>query len=310
MTRNEKYFTIQPTQGLGNRWRSIVSSYVIAEYLQLPLYIYWSPSVGFDDTQLHELIDIDHLIKSSDLPVKLISRDEYDDMYSHGFILCDHFDKVSVERDDITSFRQREDAYIKFGYVDQILNSKSISKICTEINMNLVYAFFEQCVVEHIPEFWARYEDCASKFILPKSLRDNFIISQMEHQVRECFGVHIRRGDSITLNNPYRDKYSIDIDKYYTVIDKLLNQYDQFMLSTDCVIAHNHIVSRYGDAVLYYKKSFVESNWNERKTGITDARVEQHLLGQTKHLVRSEWSSFAEPIYTTKPNNIKTTIIK
>lgn len=305
----DRYFTIQPTQGLGNRWRSLISSIIVAEYLNLPVYVHWCESVGFDDTPIDELIDTQYLRDNILTTLEFINYETFSKMKKDAFILSDHFDKVSVDKNDITMFKCKN-VNSRYNYIAQLLNTKSISKICTNINMNLVYAFGEECLLEYIPDFWKRYVDISKLFILPDIIKDNSVIRQLTKQANNSFGVHIRRGDAISELNPYRKFYSLDIDKYITEIRKQLEIYDTFFISTDCKESFNRIKSIFGDKCLYLKKTFTQSEWNSPKNGIKIARAEQFILGNTKHLIRSEWSSFAEPIYTTNPKNKTTTIIK
>ena len=51
----KNFILLRPINGLCNRLRTIISFKILADYLKIPLYVYWSISNGFDNTNWNDI---------------------------------------------------------------------------------------------------------------------------------------------------------------------------------------------------------------------------------------------------------------
>lgn len=287
------YLTLKPYNGLGNRFRVLASTVVFAKHFNTELKLNWTSTRGFDDTPLKDLIDIDYFMSKYD--VKLISNVEYEKDEKSSVLLHEKFNDVHEQHSQThnkeisNAEKQKRPRYINDFF------SKKWNKVAVRTSVNLLNVFQPE-VDSIIPEGWILYSN------IIKDIKPSKKVLSMSSQTLKKFGdnvlgVHIRRGDATNTDfySEYKNKYSSDVSKYIKRTKELLNsKYKKVFVATDCKISLELFKKTFNDKCITYEKNFNESVWHKQKQGQLDARVEQHLLSCTDHLLTSEWSTFSD----------------
>ena len=285
-------FAVKVYNGLGNRFRTIATAIVYTKYFETELLLNWSSTRGFDETPLTDLIDFEYFSKKYN--VKLISNEEYEKIENNSVLLHKKFEGVHENHDKThnkeidLSERDNRKQNIKdfFG--------KKWKNIAVRTGENMLNIFQPE-VDSIIKDAWSVFDN-AMKDIKPT----NHILDKSSKTLKQFSGntiVHIRRGDATNTEfySEHKDRYSSDIGKYVRRVRELLDsKYDNVFISTDCSVALNEFKINFPHNCISYEKTFSESVWHKQKLGQVDARVEQHLLSCTNHLLMSEWSTFSD----------------
>jgi len=117
---------------------------------------------------------------------------------------------------------------------------------------------------------------------------------------KNTVGVHVRRSDH--TNAIALSPLTLFIEKLQAALDKHNNT--SFFLCTDDDEVEQHLTNVFGDKIISYKKE------RSRQTikGMQDAMVDMYCLAQTKKILGSYWSSFAE--VAAKLGNIELEVLK
>lgn len=297
---------LKPYNGLGNRFRVLASTIVIAKHFNTELKLNWTSTRGFDETPLEDLIDIDYFMSKYD--VKLISNDEYENAEKSCVLLHKKFNDVHEQHSqthnkEISNLeKQKRPVYVNDFF------SKKWNKVAVRTSSNLLNVFQPE-VDSIIPEAWVLYSN------IIKDIKPSKKVLDMSSQTLKKFGdnvlgVHIRRGDATNTDfySEHKNKYSSDVNKYIKRTKELLNsKYKKVFVATDCKTSLELFKKTFNDRCITYEKNFNESVWHKQKQGQLDARVEQHLLSCTDYLLTSEWSTFSD--FAKNYSNINSEII-
>lgn len=286
-------FALRPYNGMGNRFRALASSIVLARFFNTELLINWKPTRGFDDTKLQDLIDYDYF--SEKYNMKLISNKEYKRIEKNSILLHKKFENVyeANSKSYKKQIKQSEKNKRQENIID--LFHKKWRSIAVRTSENLLNSF-EMEIKELIPEAWLMY-DKILKDLKPAQSVLNKSQETLNNFGQKTLGVHIRRGDAVGTDfySRYKEKYGSDVEVYIKRVRELLEtEYDKVYISTDCEKSLNAFKQSFGSKCVNFNKKFVSSVWHKQKKGQVDARVEQHLLSCTNYLLTSEWSTFSD----------------
>jgi len=119
--------------------------------------------------------------------------------------------------------------------------------------------------------------------------------------VRNAVGVHVRRTDN------HRSMQAASVADFVAVMEREidLDSGIHFFVATDDPNVLDHLVGRFGKAILYHPKRSYSRN---DPIGIEDALIDLHLLASCRRLIGSYWSSFTDT--ATQIGNMETRIIK
>jgi hypothetical protein len=271
-----EYLVINPTNGLGNRVRSLASFAVLADELKLPLFVHWSKSSGFDDTSISELFKTDD--------INFIDTHTWNDIKSKSFSISDHIEGVCENYIDSVYKDKR------VHYINKVLTGGFKQMTATSSNL-LSWAFGIYEVDKHIKNFSGKYKTQLSK-LKPSDKVINAAQSTLDTFSKNIIGVHIRQGDATSHKNQWSKMYS---DKTLIAINDHFDKTNtQIFLCTDDQKTLNQMLNRYGNRIIHYTKTFVDSLYGETKKGQFDAMVELYLLSQTNKILATSPSSFAK----------------
>lgn len=286
-----KFLAVAPVNGLGNRIRALCSYKVLADFLKVPLFIYWHKTKGFDDTPLENLIDI------KNLNANLLKQNEWErirenskhidnlvsGVYEHDIATADSSVKCEVSHSDIVS---------------QIV-SGVFPRLSVKTSNNFLVSFFQDRPNEEYTRykynFWKAYTNVVQSLVPSKD-----IIKLVEHTMasfnEHTIGIHVRRGDATSRDNPNCYHYGIHPKYIDTEVSKLLSKDSNLniFLATDSEEVSVKLKTKYKDKIILYNKDFVESKFNSEKEGQMDAMAEMYLLSKTKKLYSTKWSTYSE----------------
>lgn len=270
-----KYFMLKPINGLANRLRVLFSYKIIADYLKLPFYVYWTKSIGFDETQLTDLISV------SDL--EFINEDVWNEHRPVSFQIDKRISGTSEFKLDSTKEKKSES-------MANLLMNKTFTKITAEVS-NLPNWSFNDALVSKIPNHKKLYK----KLVRSLSVSDK--VKTESQQTLKLFdgdvlGVHLRFGDAMDFRNPKHKLHTKDNLK--KIIDTCENHSGKVFVSTDDQEVLNMFKNKLSDKLLFRKKQFVESKLNAQKNGQFDAMVDLYLLSQTDYMLPTSPSSFGK----------------
>ena len=266
---------LKPINGLANRLRVLFSYKIIADYLKLPFYVYWTESDGFDETQLTNLISV------SDF--KFVDESEW----------CEHR-PVSFQIDKritgTSEFKLDSSRQTKSELMATRMMNGTFTKITAEVS-NLPNWSFNDALVNKIPNHKKLYK----KLVRSLSVSDK--VKTESQQTLKLFdgdvlGVHLRFGDAMDFRNPKHKLHTKDNLK--KIIDTCENHSGKVFVSTDDQEVLNMFKNKLPNKLLFRKKQFVESKLNAQKNGQFDAMVDLYLLSQTNYMLPTSPSSFGK----------------
>lgn len=266
---------LKPINGLANRLRVLFSYKIIADYLKLPFYVYWTKSDGFDETQLTDLISV------SDL--EFINEDVWNEYRPVSFQIDKRISGTSEFKLD--SSRQTKSELM----ANRMMNG-TFTKITAEVS-NLPNWSFNDALVSKIPNHKKLYKE------LVRSLSVSDKVKTESQQTLKLFdndvlGVHLRFGDAMDFRNPKHKMHTKNnLEK---IIDTCENHSGKVFVSTDDQEVLNMFKNKLPNKLLFRKKQFVESKLNAKKHGQFDAMVDLYLLSQTDYMLPTSPSSFGK----------------
>jgi hypothetical protein len=270
-----KYLMIKPINGLANRLRVLFSYKIIAEYLKLPYYVYWTKSSGFDDTPLADLISVSN--------IDFLSGD----MWSKHRPLSFQVDRRISETSE---FKLSLIGQKKGKSMANLLMSKSITKISAEVS-NLPNWSFNDALISKIPNHKKLYKNLVSSFSVSDNIKTESqkILNLYENNV---LGVHLRFGDATDSKNlKHRMHTKNKLEKIIEVCKKHIGQ---VFVSTDDQDVLEYFISRLHKKLLYREKKIVRSELNEKKEGQFDAMTDLYLLSKSNLMYPTSPSSFGK----------------
>ena len=300
-----KYLLIRPQNGLGNRIRAMLSFKMIGDFLDLPVYILWEPGPGFDDTKLEDLID------PASININLIDRSQWDELRKHSFNIDQHIAGV-YENDiehgthEIPESRQRK----RKEYIKQIFKREHqcMTVQCTNF---MPWAFWVSLINPYMPDWWSRF----LKEIESMQINGNLFL-QIEPTLQKIkqqhtIGLHIRRGDATTEQNPNKKEYLKSTEESFeAVADAELknNPSAKIFIATDDKNMLERFKKRYQDKLIYRKKTFAESLFKSKKKGQEDAMCDLWMLSRSQSIYGTKFSSFSR--IASQLNKVKMNIIE
>jgi hypothetical protein len=273
--KSSKYFICRPVNGLANRLRVLFSYKIIAEYLKLPFYVYWTKSNGFDDSQLADLISV------SDF--EFVNESEW----------CEHR-PVSFQIDKritgTSEFKLDSTRLTKSELMSNLLMNGTFTKITAEVS-NLPNWTFNDALVSKIPNHKKLYKK------MVRSLSVSNKVKTESQQTMKLFdnvvlGVHLRFGDAMDFRNPKHKAHTKN--NLNKIIDTCKNHTGKVFVSTDDPEVLNMFKNKLPNKLLFREKQFVQSKLNAQKNGQFDAMVDLYLLSQTNYMLPTSPSSFGK----------------
>lgn len=254
-----------PTGGIGNRLLGITSTLAVAERCSLPFAMLWEPGMSFDGTGWHDLFANEY---------ELIDREAYEAAIEQGAPLVSGWladDSRESARAIGRQMRERGFVFDDAGRnLDALLRGRGVRiRGCRSIR-NRLYGELRpaQPIAAEVSAFARLFFD--------------------GHDV---IGVHIRRGDA--LSGPYREEYLPSTDEAFRrAIEREAGPRTRFFLATDSAETQARFRGEYGDRIICYEKTFVESVFGELKSGQHAALVEMLLLSRTRRVIGTRWSTF------------------
>lgn len=304
MKSSKKFIAIAPQNGLGNRFRALVSFGIFANFLNVPLYIYWNKTKGFDDTKLDQIIDMDLFL--SNFNAKIINEQTWkkyrETSWKLDVVLEGLYEHDIGNADDSVTEQhiKRYDEYIK-----KLLEG-NFDSISVKTSNNLIWVTTEDTMEKYISNFWSQYNKCIQKIKLKKTLY-KLAKSTLNKIDNNTIGMHIRRGDAIDKRNPNRMHYGVNTEYFIREVEKKIKQDGdcKIFLATDCRDTMNSMINKFGNKIITHEKIFVDSEFNSFKTGQIDAMIEMYLLSKTRRIYGTEWSTFSEMAATIGDLEIK-----
>jgi len=303
----KQYLAISVRNGLGNRLRSLFSYKLISDYLQIPLYLHWGPSAGFDETKLEDLIDI------SNLNIHLINEKTFNTLRNNSFKIDENIDNVYKDDTDpnpsTSKFFQSQKGLIKKTQHEEFVGNilKGVYPKLSVISTNFMpWAFYPSTLNRLFPDWEKEYLSNLSGIKFSKKIL-SLVDDSLQSFTSNTYGLHIRRGDGSSPLNPNKEKYlESSIELYFQIIDQALGA--NFYLSTDCEETLNIFKEKYGDKVLHIEKTFSPNAFGEPKGGQLDAMAELYLLSKTKGVFGNFFSTFSR--LSSELNSIPFSIVK
>lgn len=272
---SSKYFICRPINGLANRLRVLFSYKIIADYLKLPFYVYWTESNGFDDSQLADLILV------SDF--EFVDESEWFEHRPVSF----QIDKRIV---GTSEYKLSSSNQTKSESMATKLMSGTFTKITAEVS-NLPNWSFNNALVNKIPNHKKLYK----KLVRSLSVSDK-VKTESQRTMKlfdgDVLGVHLRFGDAMDFRNPKHKLHTKNnLEK---IIDVCKNHIGKVFVSTDDQEVLEMFKNKLPNKLLFREKQFVESKLNEKKQGQFDAMVDLYLLSQTDYMLPTSPSSFGK----------------
>lgn len=270
-----KYFILKPINGLANRLRVLFSYKIIADYLKLPFYVYWTNSNGFDDTQLTDLISVKDL--------EFINEDVWNENRPVSF-------QIDKRITGTSEFKLDSSRQMKSELMSTLLMNGTFTKITAEVS-NLPNWSFNDALVSKIPNHKKLYKE------LVRSLSVSDKVKTESQQTLKLFdndvlGVHLRFGDAMDFRNPKHKMHTKNnLEK---IIDTCKNHSGKVFVSTDDQEVLEMFKNKLPNKLIFREKQFVESKLNAKKQGQFDAMVDLYLLSQTDYMLPTSPSSFGK----------------
>ncbi|RPG63795.1 MAG: hypothetical protein CBC02_009905 [Flavobacteriaceae bacterium TMED42] len=261
---------VKPVNGLANRLRVVFSYKILADFLDIPYYLYWNDGIGFDNTNLTELIVCNDF--------RFINKATWSNCTSESFSISDNISGLH-------DCDNKRNTYIKQ------LFSKEFKKITTIASNYLPWSFGNEVISSAIPNFKQEYIQLVS------SIKPTKEIAQLAYKTLSKFetnniGVHIRRGDALSEKNVNHNMHNDGVVS--CVIDYLKENPNQFFLCTDDENVNEKFKSLFGKRCITYEKKFQSSEIESDKLGQKDAMVDLFLLSSTSKILATSPSSFAK----------------
>lgn len=266
---------LKPINGLANRLRVLFSYKIIADYLKLPFYVYWTKSSGFDETQLTDLISV------SDL--EFINEDVWNEHRPVSFQIDKRISGTSEFKLDSTKEKKSES-------MANLLMNKTFTKITAEVS-NLPNWSFNDALVNKIPNHKKLYKKMVRSLSVSNKVKTE---SQQTLKLfdNDVIGVHLRFGDAMDSENPKHKLHTKNnLEK---IIDTCKNHVGKVFVSTDDQEVLELFKNKLPNKLLFREKQFVQSKLNAQKNGQFDAMVDLYLLSQTNYMLPTSPSSFGK----------------
>jgi len=269
----DKYFIVKPVNGLANRLRVLLSYGIIANKLKIPYYVHWTPSVGFDNTNLFDIIKYPNF--------NLVTQTEWDTLRPCSFQIDK---KIANTSEYKVSVSNQKKLFAKF------LLDKKFSKITGELS-NLPNWSFNTELLKVIPDHKTLYKEQIKKI----NVSDN--IKNKSHTTLKMFcsntlGVHIRLGDSCDERNPKHKLHNKTT--FSEILEICKNHSGKIFISTDDKDSLNFFKENLKEKIIHTNKEFVDSRYGLQKQGQVDAMIDLYLLSKTKLMLPTSPSSFGK----------------
>ena len=292
LIKKSGFIAIAPENGIGNRLRALCSYKVLAKFLDVPFYVFWRKTAGFDETELDELIDLE------DFDCRLINELQWREIRNNST----HIDKKisGVFEKDINTADtsvSKEDELLHDEYVTKFM-TKQIKCLSVRTSNSFCVPFFgksDSHISKYKFNFWLEY-----KKIIQSLVPSLLVYEKAKHTLslfnKDTVGIHIRRGDATNKKNPNCYNYGVHPKFFDKEIARILGTSSdtKIFLATDSVECSSRLSKKYGDKIIIHDKQFVESEFNSEKGGQIDAMVELFLLSKTQTMYATSWSTFSE----------------
>ena len=241
-----RFLAIRPMGGLGTRLQAICAYSVYAQFVGVPLWVYWCNSVGFEDIGYYELFE--------NVPdgVQLIDRETFQLARVHS---------QALER--LIPFIRKQPDALEFR-IEWLYRRRAFRRISAEC----FYDFFDidrRQANRFIPGYQSLQNNILAQIRPCKAL-----CSAIRHQVQawegaHTVGLHIRR-DDFTRRRYMPDEY------FHRFAQKAIDAGSQLFLATDSRTACEAFKERYGDRLNCFPWQR-NAHWKNRVKGSQKAAV-------------------------------------
>ena len=269
----DKYFIVKPINGLANRLRVLISYGIIANKLKIPYYVHWTPSIGFDDTNLFDIIKYPNF--------NLVTQTEWDTLRPCSFQIDK---KIANTSEYKVSVSNQKKLFAKF------LLDKKFRKITGELS-NLPNWCFNNELLKVIPDHKILYKEQIRKIKVSDHIKNK---SQATLQMfcSNTLGIHIRLGDSCDERNPKHKLHNKNT--FAEILEICKNHSGKIFISTDDKDSLDFFRKNLKEKIIHTDKEFVDSKYGLQKQGQIDAMTDLYLLSKTKLMLPTSPSSFGK----------------
>jgi len=262
-----KYIVCVNRAGLGNRLRGLVSAMRLCKLLNRKLLLYWENNkflgCGFKDLFENKFEEITkEELKEIKKKNSFVYRDILEeDFKKYDYVILDTWKFVflpnEIERDFNKTYSSNDGSNIDFEFERIPIGQRE--KIINNLN-------------ELIP----------TKRI--RGIIEDFNVS---NNLKDCIGLHIRRGDNkFTVDG--REKVSSD-ELFIEKIKSMPNE--RFLLCTDGIEIENKLKELFKERIIVYPKG---NRKRSKSESVQEALIDMILLSKTKKIFGSYLSTFTE----------------
>lgn len=272
----KKHLLIRPYGGLCNRLRALISAQIVAERSERHLIVVWELHKGcncrFDELFLTDL-DVFHVGKLGkwleDLKIGTVNR----------FLFGKAVERFGAEDLEALGRMESSDA--------SVVSARSFSQFKpSTMPQSAYHRAFSQKLNALRPKR-------SIQAIIERFKRETFS--------ENMIGVHVRRTDNVKSKQVSTDE--MFMARMRSLLDE--DPSSRFFLSTDSPATERKLAQACGDKIVSYKK---RSRARDDKIGIQDGYIDLRLLGETRRVLGSYWSSFSE--MACQFNNIPLEVVK
>lgn len=262
-----KYIVCVNRAGLGNRLRGLVSAMRLCKLLNRKLLLYWENNqylgCNFNDLFENKFEEITkEELKEIKKKNSFVYRDILEeDFKKYDYVILDTWKFVflpnEIERDFNKTYSSNDGSNIDFEFERIPIGQRE--KIINNLN-------------ELIP----------TKRI--RGIIEDFNVS---NNLKDCIGLHIRRGDNkFTVDG--REKVSSD-ELFIEKIKSMPNE--RFLLCTDGIEIENKLKELFKERIIVYPKG---NRKRSKSESVQEALIDMILLSKTKKIFGSYLSTFTE----------------
>lgn len=273
---------IIPVNGLINRLRFILSSKILADYMNIPLFIFWKKEKDICMCDYNDIFEDNNDLWNY---IPLNMKNEFENKYNVNLDQCPLFYN---EINGISYLRGQHTGEQR--YIENILNSKTVIKVITG-GGNF-----------YVPELKNKFDIMKSN-LYNKIKFNNYIINNKYIIPEETLGVHLRYTDLNKVTDNLHDKVLLSVNnivKLSTINNILIigdNINEKTRLSDNLKLKYPNINIINNNGVL--------TNRNNTKD-LQDAIIEWLALTECNYLIYFKNSSFG---YESSIFNLKKKVI-
>ena len=233
---------IRPVGGLASRLKCIASFSVIAQYWNVPFYVYWGPSISFEDISWSSLFELPNV------SIEWLGKREWNHLRSDTTQTTIHLDKI-------LSYLKNDYKY-PFANIESLFQRRKIPKVTAECNREMSM-FNSNVLHKYIPKFKQRMIKVWTEFVPCTAVREivcNEVYEWKKVGAKHVLGIHIRKNEAVfsQLGNRYKKPNDSEIEE---MISQQLAQNDnqerlhQVFVATDDPHTATTINTKFGSNI-------------------------------------------------------------